>query len=120
MYMQMALACYTAGGLQPNKSEADAKTPLLRIKCRDGDLEPLTLAAAIFAAFALLLPERIGLKPQARSGEIKKRLFITPILFLPGRCCYLAVNTQHSTVNSQQSTVNSQQNRVVQTALAIS
>jgi hypothetical protein len=113
MYMQMAVACYTAGGLQPNKSEADAKTPLLRIKCRDGDLERLTLAAAIFPAFALLLPERIGLKPQARSGEIKKRLFITPILFLPGRCCYLAVN-------SQQSTVNSQQNRVLQIALAIS
>ena len=104
--MQMAVACYTAGGLQPNKSEADAKTPLLRIKCRDGDLERLTLAAAIFPAFALLLPERIGLKPQARSREIKKRLFITPILFLPGRCRYLAVNSQQSTVNSQQSAVN--------------
>ena len=63
MYMKMAVACYTAGGLQPNKSEADAKTPLLRIKCRDGDIERLTLAAAIFPAFALLLPERIGLKP---------------------------------------------------------
>jgi hypothetical protein len=37
--MQMAVACYTAGGLQPNKSEADAKTPLLKIKWRDGDLE---------------------------------------------------------------------------------
>jgi hypothetical protein len=118
--MQMAVACYTAGGLQPNKSEADAKTPLLRIKCRDGDLERLTFAAAIFPAFALQLPERIGLKPQARSGEIKKRLFITPILFLPGRCRYLAVNSQQSTVNSQQSTVNSQLNRVVQIALAIS
>jgi hypothetical protein len=113
--MQMAVACYTAGWLQPNKSEADAKTPLLRIKGRDGDLERLTLAAAIFPSFALLLPERIGLKPQARSGEIKKRLFITPILFLPGRCRY-----PRSTVNSQQSTVNSQLNRVVQIALAIS
>ena len=40
------------------------------------------------------LPERIGLKPQARSGEIKRRLFITPILFLPGRGRYLAVNCQ--------------------------
>ena len=111
--MQMAVACYTAGGWQPNKSEADAKTLLLRIKCGEGDLDRLTLPAAIFPAFALLLPERIGLKPQARSGEIKKRLFITPILFLPGRCRYLAVN-------SQQSTVNSQLNRVVQIALAIS
>ena len=100
--MQMAVACYTAGGLQPNKSEADAKTPLLRIRGRDGALEPLTFAAAIFAAFALLLPERIGLKPQARSGEIKRTLFITPILFLPVRGRYLAVNSQQSTVNSQQ------------------
>ena len=62
--MQMAVACYTAGGLQPNKSEADTQTPLLRIKCRDGDIERLTLVAAIFPAFALLLPERIGLKPE--------------------------------------------------------
>jgi len=116
--MQMAVACYTAGGLQPNKSEADAKTPLLRIKCREGELERLTIAAAIFPAFALLLPERIGLKPQARSGEIKRRLFITPILFLPGRC--RPACGQQSTVNSQQSTVNSQQNRVVQISLAIS
>src|SRR4028118_2201960 len=100
--MQMAVACYTAGGLQPNKSEGDAKTPLLRIKGRDGHLERLTIAAAIFPAFALLLPERIGLKPQARSGEIKKRLFITPILFLPGRC--RPACGQQSTVNSQQST----------------
>jgi hypothetical protein len=110
----------------------DAKTPLLRTKCRDGDIERLTFAAAIFPAFALQLPERIGLKAQARSGEIKKRLFITPILFLPGRCrpaCgqestvnsqQSTVNSQQSTVNSQQSTVNSQQNRVVQIALAIS
>jgi hypothetical protein len=96
-YMQMAVACYTAGGLQPNKSEADAKTPLLRIQGRDGDLERLTLAAAIFPAFALLLPERIGLKPQARAGEIKRRLFITPILFLPGRC--RPACGQQSTVN---------------------
>jgi len=109
--MQMAVACYTAGRLQPKKSEADAKTPLLRIKCRDGDRERLTFAAAIFPVFALLLPERIGLKPEPRSGEIKKRLFITPILFLPGRCrpaCgqQPTVNSQQSTVNSQQSTVN--------------
>src|SRR6476661_2503744 len=70
------------------------------------------LAAAIFPAFALLLPERIGLKPELRSGEIKKRLFITPILFLPGRCRYLAVNSQHSTVNSQQSTEPRRANRI--------
>ena len=69
MYMQMAVACYTAGGWQPNKSEADAKTPLLRIQGRDGDLEGLTLAAAIFPAFALLLPERIGLKPLRPIGR---------------------------------------------------
>lgn len=69
---------------------------MLRIKCRDGDLERLTLAAAIFPEFALLLRERIGLKPQARSGEIKRRLFITPILFLPDRDRY-----QLSTVNCQ-------------------
>ena len=47
------------------------------------------------------LPERIGLKPQARSGEIKRRLFITPILFLPGRDRY-----HLSTVNCQLSTEN--------------
>ena len=103
--MQMAVACYTAGRLQPNKSEADAKTPLLRIKCRNGDIERLTLAA-IFPAFALQLPERIGLKPEPRSGKIKRILFITPILLLPVRGRYLAVNSQQSTVNSQQSTVN--------------
>ena len=48
------------------------------------------------------LPERIGLKPEPCSGEIKRRLFITPILFLPGRgrpAC-----GQQSTVNSQLST----------------
>ncbi|MCC3430965.1 MAG: hypothetical protein JGK08_13285, partial [Microcoleus sp. PH2017_04_SCI_O_A] len=44
----------------------------------------------------LNLPERIGLKPQSRSGEIKIRLFITPILFLPGRG-----SCQLSTVNCQ-------------------
>ncbi|MEG4802747.1 hypothetical protein QUB63_11785 [Microcoleus sp. ARI1-B5] len=38
------------------------------------------------------LPERIGLKPKAFSGEIKRRLFITPILGLPGRGRPLAVN----------------------------
>jgi hypothetical protein len=37
------------------------------------------------------LPERIGLKPEPRAGEIKIRLFITPILFLLRRgCCQLS------------------------------
>jgi hypothetical protein len=67
-YMQMAVACYTAGGLQPNKSEADAKTPLLRIQGRDGELERLTLAAAIFPAFALLLSCR-AFKFHVRGGR---------------------------------------------------
>jgi len=48
-----------------------------------------------------LLPERIGLKPEPRSGKLKRRLFITPILGLPGRGRYLAVNCQLSTVNCQ-------------------
>ncbi|WP_293338905.1 hypothetical protein [Microcoleus sp. CAWBG58] len=37
-------------------------------------------------------------------GEIKIRLFITPILGLPGRGRPLAVNCQLSTVNCQLST----------------
>ncbi|MFS8117152.1 MAG: hypothetical protein ACMG55_01480 [Microcoleus sp.] len=43
------------------------------------------------------------LKASPLKGEIKIRLFITPILFL-----------QQSTVNSQQSTVNSQQSTELQ------
>jgi CheY-like chemotaxis protein len=62
-----------------------------------------TAMAAASAPKAIdILPERIGLKPEPRSsGEIKRRLFITPILFLPGRGRYLAVNCQLSTVNCQ-------------------
>ncbi|MCC3432414.1 MAG: hypothetical protein EAZ90_16060 [Oscillatoriales cyanobacterium] len=47
----------------------------------------------------LNLPERIGLKPEPRSGEIKIRLFITPILLLLGRG-----RSNLSTVNCQLST----------------
>ncbi|WP_293158306.1 MULTISPECIES: hypothetical protein [unclassified Microcoleus] len=45
-----------------------------------------------------------------RSGEIKNRRFITPILFLPGRdnCQLPTVNCQLSTVNCQLPTVNCQ------------
>ncbi|MEG4530010.1 hypothetical protein [Microcoleus sp. D2_18a_D3] len=53
----------------------------------------------------LVLPKRIGLKPEPLHGEIKRRLFITPILGLPGRGRY-----QLSTVNCQLSTVNCQLN----------
>jgi len=42
------------------------------------------------------LPERIGLKPEPFEGEIKTRLFIASILFLPGRG-----SCQLSTVNCQ-------------------
>ena len=71
--MQMAVACYTAGGLQPNKSEADAKTPLLRIQGPDGDIERLTLAAANFPAFALLLPVKNWFKAPSAIGRNKKK-----------------------------------------------
>ena len=47
--------------------------------------------------------------PPARSGEIKRRLFITPILFLLGRCQAVKLSTvKLSTVNCQLSTVNCQ------------
>ncbi|WP_293351736.1 MULTISPECIES: hypothetical protein [unclassified Microcoleus] len=50
-----------------------------------------------------------------RSGEIKNRRFITPILFLPGRdnCQLPTVNCQLSTVNCQLSTVNCQLSTVI-------
>ncbi|MCC3428696.1 MAG: hypothetical protein JGK08_01070 [Microcoleus sp. PH2017_04_SCI_O_A] len=46
--------------------------------------------------------------PPACSGEIKIRLFITPILGLKGRGRSPSVNGQLSTVNCQLSTVNCQ------------
>ncbi|WP_293271978.1 hypothetical protein, partial [Microcoleus sp. PH2017_02_FOX_O_A] len=60
----------------------------------------------LFSQQLPILPERIGLKPQARSGKIKRRLFITPILFLSGRGSSQLSSGQLSTVNCQLSTVN--------------
>ncbi|WP_293142705.1 MULTISPECIES: hypothetical protein [unclassified Microcoleus] len=62
------------------------------------------------------------MKPKPRSEEIKKRRFITQILFLLSQmlstvnCQLSTVNCQPSTVNCQLSTVNCQLNELTRSA----